>query len=90
MLGRSFHNLVVAGMKHLEYGVLSLIGEKDILLTHTHKKKGKEKTSSDSPGIKQVGKLRTERMQRIVKNHVKHTRQTNGTVVLQTNSKIRN
>ena len=84
MLGSSFHNLVVAGMKHLEYWeVWNLIGEKN-------KTVNTQGNSHDSPGIEQVGKFRMERMQRVMKYLVKHTQWTNKTTVLQTNCKIWN
>ena len=40
--------------------------------------------------VEQAGKFRMERLQRIMKDLVKHTKRANGMTVLQTNSKIKN
>ena len=61
MLGSSFNNLVVAGMKHLEYrDVWNFKSEKKNLLTL-------KRTSRDSPGMEQVGKYKMERMHKVIK-----------------------
>ena len=82
MLGGSFHNSFVLGIKHLEcWEVLNLIGEKDKVNTQA--------TSCDSPGTQHVGKFRMKSMRRIVKDLAKHTLWANETTVLQTNGKIK-
>ena len=70
-------------MKRLEYWeVLYISGEEDETVN--------TQRTPDSPEIEQVGKFRMERMQTVMKDHIKHAQWGNRTTVLQTNSKIRN